>query len=168
MVKIQLESYFSTHLSTSHIYVGSLEVLLTATALANCVRESIKCWGLRSKISRSSDTYMVAWAASRQGARGLVIGSGDGLRDWQSMITNRKFATANDDAEWGRDTLLDADDARCHDSVAVMYRTTNAQPIEHGGWINRSWTVKFWRPGAVTHLAHGHLIISQTWKSVKS
>jgi len=55
--------------------------------------------------------------------RGLIIDSGNGLRDSQSRLASSRQPAMP--VECGKDTLLDAEDARCDNSVIAMYRMIN-------------------------------------------
>ena len=155
MVKIQLEPHPSTHLSTSHIYAGSLEVLLAAATLANC--QSVRCWHQRS-VDRLTPTWLHGLCKGRgQGpeGRGLISGNGDGLQDWRSAIATHTFATADyDGGMWmGQITWC----RRCSQLAAMIQLAQCAgQAIERDGWINRPWTIKIWGPGAVAQPAPCH------------
>ena len=79
---------------------------------------------LRSKISGSPGTYMVAWARGwRGGGSSSTVATAYGIHDRRSRLASSRQPAMP--VECGKDTLLDAEDARCDNSVIAMYRMIN-------------------------------------------
>ena len=103
--------------SIHHVFtLGLFKVLLTAAAVHAEIKDQWIAWHLHGCMVQGLE------------GRGLIIDSGNGptaygIDDRRSRLASLRHPTTL--VECGKDTLLDADDARCDNLVIAMYQMIN-------------------------------------------